>query len=166
MKLTDQPPEETEACNQQHPTAKPVSAPLFHSAVCHRQNFPKSSCIRFSIQRNFRVGSYRESLRDQRKSSKTRQNKIAHHGSYRKETSRRANRRLRREGCKGFVLFISWAIVVELPLTWCTDFDPENEVPDDSENSDSDESVNERAGTEHYVSVGYVHILGQLPQTI
>ncbi|KAK3381609.1 apoptosis-antagonizing transcription factor [Podospora didyma] len=34
------------------------------------------------------------------------------------------------------------------------DVDPENEAPDDSDNSDSDESVDERAGTEHYVTVG------------
>ncbi|KAK1836657.1 apoptosis-antagonizing transcription factor [Podospora conica] len=35
-----------------------------------------------------------------------------------------------------------------------TDFDPENEVPDDDANSDSEESVDENAGTEHYVAVG------------
>ncbi|KAK4462724.1 protein bfr2 [Cladorrhinum samala] len=34
------------------------------------------------------------------------------------------------------------------------DFDPENEVPDDDDESGSDESVDERAGTEHYVAVG------------
>ncbi|OTB00912.1 hypothetical protein M426DRAFT_32172, partial [Hypoxylon sp. CI-4A] len=34
------------------------------------------------------------------------------------------------------------------------DFDPEAEVVDQSEDSDSEESVDENAGTEHYVSVG------------
>lgn len=35
-----------------------------------------------------------------------------------------------------------------------TDFDIENEAPDDDDESGSDESVDERAGTEHYVDVG------------
>jgi hypothetical protein len=40
-----------------------------------------------------------------------------------------------------------------------TDFDPENEAPDDDANSDSEESVDENAGTEHYVAVGYAPLL-------
>ncbi|KAK4217255.1 hypothetical protein QBC37DRAFT_470859 [Rhypophila decipiens] len=41
------------------------------------------------------------------------------------------------------------------------DFDPENEVPDEPENSDSEESADERAGTEHYVSVGKSKLRGK-----
>lgn len=34
------------------------------------------------------------------------------------------------------------------------DYDPENEVPDNDEESGSEESADEFAGTEHYVAVG------------
>ncbi|KAL7622195.1 rRNA-processing protein bfr2 [Parahypoxylon ruwenzoriense] len=44
--------------------------------------------------------------------------------------------------------FAEWA---ERPVK---DFDPEAEVPDENSASDSEESVDENAGTEHYVSVG------------
>jgi hypothetical protein len=36
-----------------------------------------------------------------------------------------------------------------------SDFDIENEVPDNDEESGSEESADENAGTEHYVTVGY-----------
>lgn len=36
-----------------------------------------------------------------------------------------------------------------------TDFDPEAEVADARDDSSDEESVDENAGTEHYVSVGY-----------
>ncbi|KAI2628544.1 TRAUB-domain-containing protein [Hypoxylon sp. NC1633] len=50
---------------------------------------------------------------------------------------------------KGHALkFAQW---VEGPVK---DFDPEAEVPEQNSNSDSEESVDENAGTEHYVSVG------------
>ena len=39
-------------------------------------------------------------------------------------------------------------------LTAFADYDPENEVPDNDEESGSDESADEHAGTEHYVAVG------------
>ncbi|KAK3349918.1 apoptosis-antagonizing transcription factor [Lasiosphaeria hispida] len=41
------------------------------------------------------------------------------------------------------------------------DFDIENEAPDENENSDSDDSADERAGTEHYVAVGKSKIRGK-----
>ncbi|KAI1205526.1 TRAUB-domain-containing protein [Annulohypoxylon truncatum] len=44
-----------------------------------------------------------------------------------------------------------FAELVERPVK---DFDPEAEVPQEDDASDSEESVNENAGTEHYVSVG------------
>ncbi|KAM7207322.1 Apoptosis antagonizing transcription factor domain containing protein [Naviculisporaceae sp. PSN 640] len=53
------------------------------------------------------------------------------------EKKRRANKR-----------FADWE---EKPVK---DFDPENEVPDQSENSGSEDSADEQAGTEHYVAVG------------
>ncbi|KAI1410519.1 TRAUB-domain-containing protein [Hypoxylon sp. FL1857] len=44
--------------------------------------------------------------------------------------------------------FAEWA---DAPVK---DFDPEVEIPEEDDASDSDESVDENAGTEHYVSVG------------
>lgn len=40
-------------------------------------------------------------------------------------------------------------------LTQRPDFDIENEAPDEDEQSGSEESADENAGTEHYVAVGY-----------
>ena len=44
------------------------------------------------------------------------------------------------------------------------DFDPENEVPDENENSDSEESADENAGTEHYLAVGYATLIPWPPK--
>lgn len=44
----------------------------------------------------------------------------------------------------------------ETNLSISTDFDPEAEVPE-NDDSNSEESVDENAGTEHYVAVGYDH---------
>jgi len=43
------------------------------------------------------------------------------------------------------------------------DFDIENEAPDQSEESGSEESGDDLAGTEHYVEVGYVDAKQYVP---
>lgn len=53
---------------------------------------------------------------------------------------------------KGSLNALCFSMGVRL-IQW-PDFDPENEAPDSDEGSDSEESGDDLAGTEHYVAVG------------